>query len=126
MSLENLPDPAGAAPTPPVTQVKFHQIKSNFFRVVHADGTWVSVHPLDLVHITFFSERAPLATEVIYNITDTGQLGPEDLAKRRSKSGYVREMEVDVVLNRATAAGLHNWLGEYLKGTVKLPPHPTT
>src|SRR5207248_8040740 len=102
-------------------QIRFHQIKSNFFRVVHADGIWGSVHPLDLVHLTFYNERAPLAQEIVHNITDD-QLGDEDLSQRKVRAGYVREMEVDVILSRSTAASLHKWLDGYLKGTLQAPP----
>jgi hypothetical protein len=122
MSFANLPTPPEPTPAPPRNQVDFHQIKSNFFRVVHADGTWVSVHPLDLVHITFFSERAPIAKKATYNLTPEGFLADEDLSKRDSKIGYVREMEVDVVLSRAAVASLHKWLTNYLEGTLQMPP----
>lgn len=115
MSLENL-----ASPTAPATkQIKFHQIKSNFFRAIHADGAWISVHPNEFIHLTFYNERAAIATEVVHNLTETDQLGAEDMAKRLTKKGFVREMEVDVILNRITAESLHKWLDDYLKGSLK-------
>ncbi|HEU0048544.1 MAG TPA: hypothetical protein VFQ43_13175 [Nitrososphaera sp.] len=117
MSLENIPDPAGPAPKPPVSQITFHQIKSNFFRVVHSDGAWCSMSPRGLVHLTFFSERQPLPKELVHDLVDATTLGAEDVSKRVTKEGFVREMEVDVVLSRADADGLHKWLGNYLKST---------
>ena len=109
-------------PAPKIPQIRFHQIKSNFFRVVHADGIWGSVHPSDLVHLTFYNERAPLAKETVHNITEDKQIGDEDMSQRVVRAGYVREMEVDVVLSRSTAASLHKWLDEYLKETLQAPP----
>jgi hypothetical protein len=119
MSSENVPATPAAA-----DQLKFHLIKSNYFRVVHTDGIWVSVHPNELIHISFFSERAPFPTETVYNLTKEGEITNEDLGKRVVRSGYVREMEVDVVLNRTTATSLHEWLGQYLSHTAQLPPQP--
>jgi len=105
-----------------MAQVKFHQTKSAFFRVIHADGIWGSVHPTDLVHLTFYNERAPIAREVVHDLTDANQLSGEDLSKRVSKDGYVREMEVDVILSRPVAMSLHTWLGQYLGGTLPTIP----
>jgi hypothetical protein len=110
MSLENLPSPTKPAPE----QIKFHQIKGSFFRVIHADGAWLSVHPNEFIHLTFYNERLPIANEVVHNLTETNQLGSEDITKRVTKKGFVREMEVDVVLNRVTAQALRNWLNDYL------------
>jgi hypothetical protein len=114
MSLAEIPNPT--EPTP--QQVRFHQIKGNFFRAIHADGAWISVHPNEFVHLTFYNERTPIATEVVHNLTDAGQLTTEDRTKRVTRKGFVRELEVDVILNRATAQALHAWLDNYIKGAL--------
>lgn len=93
--------------------VKIDQIKSAFFRVIHADGAWFSVSPQGYVHITFFSERTPIARQVTYELAGK-QLGKELLEKRVGRDAYVREMEVDVVLSPQALGALHSWITEYV------------
>jgi hypothetical protein len=111
-----MPTPEPTSPAP--QQVKFHHIKSNFFRAIHADGAWISVHPNEFVHLTFYNERSPIPVEVVSNLNEAGQIVSEDLIKRIAKKGFVREVEVDVILNRVTAIALHQWLDGYVKDTL--------
>lgn len=106
-----------------IGQLRFHQIKSNYFRVVHADGMWCSVSQNN-VHLTFYNERAPLPTEVVSNVLENNTLGGEDYSKRVAKQDFVRELEVDVVLSRQVAVFLHDWLGDYLAGKTPVNPPP--
>ena len=111
MSAENPPEQ-------PPSQIKFHQIKGNFFRAIHADGALLSVHPNECVHLTFFNERIPIATEVVNNLTVDGKLSGDDPTKTITKKGFVREIEVDVIVSRRTAEALHAWLTTYIEGTL--------
>ena len=87
--------------------VDFHFIKAAHFRVVHVDGVWGGVTPSQNIAVGFFSERLPIPTIVQHQLTDGGKLG-EEIA-RESKTGIVREMEVELVMNKATAARFLEW-----------------
>jgi hypothetical protein len=101
-------------PVPPENPiVKIDQIKSAVFRVVHADGAWFSVSPQGYVHLTFYSERTPIAKQVTHELIGK-QLGPEILDKRIGRDAYVREMEVDIVLSPQALVALHDWITEYM------------
>ena len=101
-------DPAGAPHT-----ADFHFIKSSAFRVVHCDGVWGGIAPTGLVHVSIFSERAPIPTRVTHALTEQGTLGPE--IARQVDSGLLREVEVDVVMNIEVAKLVRDWLGARIK-----------
>lgn len=90
----------------------FHYIKANAFRVVHADGIWGGPTPRGYITMSFFSERAPIPTEITHASrpakTLAGVLGPE--LGRKSKEGIIREVEVEVVVDLPMAKGLITWL----------------
>ena len=96
-------------------KVRFHQIKSNYFRVIHADGIWASMSPRHYVHLTFFNEREPIPREVVHELIDGRKLGAEIKEERVKRKDWVREMEVEVVMSYDRALELNAWLGKYLE-----------
>ena len=90
--------------------LEIHFIKGAQFRVIHADGYWGGITPSGMLHCAFFSERAPFPTRIINQITKDGRLGAE--TSRETKTGIVREIDVDVAMSLQTAQGLRNWLSE--------------
>jgi hypothetical protein len=121
MNPDNVPNPKAIPAV--ISEVRFYQIKSNFFRVVHADGVWASVNPHGHVHLAFYNERSPLPQEVVHPVLEGNVLGDEILSKRVTKQNWVREMEVDIVMTYERALALHNWLGTYLSSaTPQTPP----
>ncbi len=92
--------------------IECHYLKSNFFRVVHGDGTYGGITPQGKIHMAFFSERNAIPQKVVYQI-ENGSLGSE--IDREGKVGLVREVEVDVVLDSTKAKALHVWLGKWLE-----------
>ncbi len=101
----------------PVAQVQLpiHFIKSSTFRVVHASGVWFGGDPHANLHLTFYNERSPIPKRLVVILDDQGRVIGEDVSKRESKDGIVREMEVDVVLSLQDAKTFHHSLGENLK-----------
>jgi hypothetical protein len=103
------------ADAPPM--VRFHYIKSNAYRVVHADGIIGGPTPSGLIHASFFSERLPIPTVVDQAVTDIGGgrgvLGNE--IAREGKNGLVREVEVGVAMTLDMAKRLHTWLGKNIE-----------
>jgi hypothetical protein len=93
--------------------VDFHFVKSSAFRVVHCDGVWGGIAPTGLVHVSIFSERAPIPTRVTHALTEQGTFGPE--IARHVESGLLREVEVDVVMNIEVAKFVRDWLGARIK-----------
>ena len=93
--------------------VDYHFIKAADFRVVHADGVWGGATPSRNIAIVFFSERLPLPTTVQHQINEGGVIGDE--VDRQSKTGIVREVEVEVIMNKATAIGIRGWLKRYIE-----------
>lgn len=96
------------------TEIVFSYFKSNFFRVVHADGAWGGLSPRGDIHISFYNERAaiPDSSKVVVS-GKTGQaLKPEEFV---ASSRYVREMEIDVIVDLATAIQLRKWLDDKIK-----------
>jgi hypothetical protein len=92
--------------------VEIHYIKNSNFRVVHADGAWGGLTPHLDVFVTFYSERPPIPQIVTVEVTPEGKIGDE--VSRQGKSGIVREAEIGVVLDEATAKSLVDWLNEKL------------
>ena len=104
-------------------QLPVHFIKSTSFRVVHANGVWYGGDNQGNIHMTFFNERSPIPRTMVVNLDERGAVIGEDITKRDSKQGIVREMEVDVVLSLQVALEFYQSLGENIKAiqaTLKL------
>lgn len=94
-------------------EVKFKYVKSNFFRVIHADGAWGGVSPRGNIHVSFYNERAALPDSSKLVVSDEGVvITPE---KFHASSRVVRELECDVVFDFATAKSLQAWLNDKVK-----------
>jgi len=96
-------------------EVEFDFIKSNFFRVVHADGAFGGISPNGLIHMALYSERAALPTKIVQEIDESGQLRPEDTSRRITRKAIVREIEVDIAMDINTATALRKWLDEKIE-----------
>lgn len=113
-------DPHAASAPTAKFQLPIHFIKSSNFRVIHASGVWYGGDSQQNLHLTFFNERNPIPKTLVVNIDEQGVVLGEDSSKRESKTGVVREMEVDVILSFPAAMELHKTLGENLKAIQEL------
>jgi hypothetical protein len=102
------------------TVVPFYYIKSNLFRVLHADGAIGNVTPSGLIFLGFYNERAALPQVLVHEITESGQVGAEHPDERVSKKGIVREIEVGAIMSAETATSLVAWLQERIDLVNKL------
>jgi hypothetical protein len=93
--------------------VKFDYIKSNFFRVIHADGAWGGITPTGHIQVAFWNERPPIPKQLEFEVTPEGGIGDE--TKRVGRDAVVREVEVNVVMNLLTAKTFVNWLQDKIK-----------
>jgi hypothetical protein len=119
--MEEVPD-ISQKPEDEVTRwIQVHQIKGNYFRVIHADGVWLSVSPDKFLHLTFYSERHPLPKSISFPVNKAGTVMDEDVGKRDTLTDWVREMEVDVVLSlkaaQAVRAGLETFINLQTEAT---------
>ena len=97
-------------------QIKCYFIKSNFFRVIHADGVWGGVTPHMNIQMSFFSERTPIPKVTTAQVTPSGI---KEINKE-TKIGIIREVEVDVIMDLETAKALRFWLDEKIQAMDRL------
>jgi hypothetical protein len=93
-------------------QIEVFYHKSNFFRVVHADGCVGGINPRGMINCGFYSERSAIPLRTSFSIIN-GK--PSQEAIIESKPGLVRELEVDVTMDINAAASFHKWLGLQLE-----------
>jgi hypothetical protein len=114
-------------PKKPPKEIEFDFIKSNYFRVIKADGAFGGLSPTGAIHMGLYSERQPIPQKIFHSIQGN-QLGPELQEKRQVRKSIVREMEVDVVMDIVQAIGLRQWLddriAQYEKIVGPLPQPP--
>lgn len=102
MAQENLPE-----------KFDFHYIKSNGFRVVHADGVWGGPNLRGYITMSFFSERHPIPRRLTHEVKSDGTFGQE--IGREIRGGTIREVEVEVMVDLSMAKSLNSWLAEKIK-----------
>jgi hypothetical protein len=101
-------------------EIAFHYLKSNHFRVVHADGVWGGPTSDQRLHMAIWSERPVIPKVMVFGVTSSGQLGPELKERRDARDGIVREVEVDVVMSLDTARSLVEWLKKSIEISEKI------
>jgi len=105
---------AGATKKPVESKEKktidFDYIKSNQFRVIHADGIHGGVSPNGcFIQMAFFSERAPIPKRETFNL-GADKLGDKIATEQRD--AVVREVEVELLMNIGTAKSICKWINE--------------
>ena len=93
--------------------IAFDYIKSNFFRVIHANGAIGGPTPQGHLHIAFYSERAAIPRRVVHELNTDGTL--RQLREVQSRDFMARELDVDVFLSIDAAESLHIWLGQQIE-----------
>ena len=100
-------------PQVPTPTLRVHFLKSSLFRVIHVDGAFTGNLPSGKgIHISLYSERGAIPQVMEYSVTDKGVL---DEIGRIGKSGIVREIEVDAVMDLEVARALRGMLDRHLK-----------
>jgi hypothetical protein len=94
-------------------RVLFHFVRSQHFRVVHADGAAGAPTPRGLIHFCLYSERPAVPDSVVQELLPDGTLS--DVSDTSGMYGIIREMEVGVMMDEASAAAFHEWLGQQLE-----------
>ena len=99
--------------------VEIHYMKSNLFRVIHADGALGALTPRGLLHMTLYSERAAIPKRGLRAISEDGQ-GLEPEVFTETIGGVVRELEVDVLIDERLVRELRDWLTRQLDEFAKI------
>ena len=98
-----------APPAPPrLQEIDFHYLKSNLFRVVHADGAHGGVTARGYIHVAFYNERRAIPRRTTLAFDAETQASRETVTDTRG--GVVRELEVDVLMDEQTTGELIEWL----------------
>ena len=95
-----------------ISEIQFHMLKSNFFRVVQATGAVGGITPQGFIRMCLYNERGALPTLIVNELKEN-KLGVE--IRRETRPGIVRELEVDVSMDETAATALHQWLGEKIE-----------
>lgn len=95
--------------------INFDYVKSSYFRVIRADGAIGAVTPSGHIHFSLYSERPAIPKQIVHKLNADGSLGGEISARRVTRGGIVREMDVDVFVSLEAAEGLCGWLQEKIK-----------
>ena len=91
------------------TRVALNYIKSNFFRVIHADGCHGGITPQGFVQMAIFSERLPIPQRVVYQLSPQGVLIDPPM-ESIGREGAIREVEVEMLMTPEMARSLGAWL----------------
>ena len=95
--------------------VKFRYIKSNYFRMIHADGVFGGFSPQGNIYISFFSERPPMP-DATFQAVEEGRIGKELIEHRQGGTdGVIRELEVGLTMNLSVTKSLVEWLKERIE-----------
>jgi len=101
-------------------EVAFEYLKSNLFRVISARGAFGGLSPTGHeIHMALFSERRAIPRKTIYEVGPDGKLLKEIMEKREVRSGFVRELEIDVALDLQTAILIQEWLQDKIQQLAK-------
>ena len=91
-------------------RVKFDYVKSNFFRVIRADGAHGGIAPRGDIFMALYSERPAIPKQVVHELKASSELGDEIRAERTVRDAIIREVEVGVILDEVVAQALVTWL----------------
>lgn len=100
-------------PKPPDT-INFDYLKSGQFRVVHADGAFVSLSQTG-VNVSFFTERQAIPRRVVHKVDAHGIVGEEITSERVVRDAIVRDVEISVMMTTDSAERLIDVLQKVVK-----------
>lgn len=90
--------------------VEFHYLKSRDFRTVYAEGVIGSSTPSDRIVCAFYNERAAMPNYQKFSLKDDGDI--DKLIDAEGKTGFIRELEVALSMDRDMAEALVRFLSD--------------
>jgi hypothetical protein len=101
-------------------KVRFHYIKSNFYRPIFVDGLIGAVTPRGNIQMSVYVEHAPIPQQTVSIVDKSGALGKEKQEDRVVKEGIVRDVEATLIMSEETANAMINWLKDRIEDIAKL------
>jgi hypothetical protein len=93
--------------------IKFDYIKSNYFRVITADGANASLAQKGKIFLSLFNERVPIPRQVTYETLPNQALGKA--IESISREGLVREVEVGLLVDINVALAIRDVLTQAIQ-----------
>jgi len=93
-------------------QVVFEYIKSQNFRVIHADGAIGSLTAPGYIHMAIYSERPAIPKRMAHRLNDNFTLGEIIPSETVAREGVIREMDVDILMDLKAAQSISLWLAQ--------------
>jgi hypothetical protein len=72
-------------------KISFDYLKSQFFRVLHADGAIGGITPSGCIHCSFYSERQAIPQRQTFMLNEDGSLGQPIAEETLVRAAIVRE-----------------------------------
>ncbi len=106
-------------------RLQIHYEKSSQFRTVYMTGAIGGVTPDGTIRAALYNQRLPLPRRTLSEMSDGRAFEiPEE---REVDSGFVREIEADVVMDLTTAKSFRDWLSHrihQLENAIATPSGP--
>ena len=100
------------------SEVKFKFRLSEGYRPVYANGVWGGINVKGEIEMHFFYDSRPLPLTSTHKIEGEALLGAP--VSRTGDEDPLRFVQTGVIMNRATAESLYEWLGEKLTDIKKI------
>ncbi len=95
-------------------EISIHYIKSNTFRVIYAEGAHGGLSPNGKIQMGLYNERQPIPQQTQHAIEQVGKhavkVGKEIVEKRIGRTGVVREVETEILMDVGAAKLIGQWL----------------
>lgn len=102
------------------SEITYHFIKSNYFRVIHCDGVIGGPSPgAELIEVAVFNERIPIPLQTVHRFED-GRINPIP-ASQVGRKGVVREVECNIIMSIEAAELVAKWLNEAVQKVRNAP-----
>jgi len=95
-------------------KIKFYYVKSNHFKSFFANGAYGGLGPNGLINIAFYIERPAIPKAIVHDLEPDGKLGKEITSEREGKSGVIREVDCNIMMDLNTAKTIRGWLDRHI------------
>ena len=100
---------------PAPIEFKTQFVKSNFYRVVHADGAFGGITPNGHIRMAIYSEARKFPDTVTYTVNPEGRLSESSRSPDVPRGETTRDLEVDIVMTADVARSVRDWLDGKIK-----------
>jgi hypothetical protein len=127
--IQNRPDAEEDASKKGPIEVNFKYFKGNFYRIIHVNGVMGGISRRGEMHMSFYSERPGFPDSAKLVIFPQGS---EFALAEQIEGGdkYIREVEVDAVVDLNTAKEIRAWLDTQIEtmeaSVIESQQHRTT